>query len=143
MGATPGIPSGTFDFSNVVTVFNGQTLLGGVSVKVTRDSDATTDAVGANGDVVVVVNNDQRGTIEIEFMQSSPSLDFMSQQVQLFTLTRAFAPVSVTDLNGRSVASGAEAWAVKVADADYGKEEASRTFKIRVCHLNSFVGGFV
>ncbi len=143
MGATPQIPVGTYDFSDVVCVLGGVVLLGGVSVKVTLDSPQTTDEVGANGDVVVTVNNDKRGAIEIEFMPSSPSLDYMSQLVMAFSNTGAFVPASVNDLSGRSKHSAAQAWVEKIADKSYGAASENVTFRVRAARLNDFVGGSV
>lgn len=135
MGANPAVPAKTFDFTDSLTSFDNTNLIGATSVKVSFDSDATTDDVGADGSVVVVVSNDQRGKIEIEFMQNSPSIDFMSQQVQLFLATKEFKAASFKDLNSGSTASGPQCWVQKVADSEYGKEAASRTFVIRIANM--------
>jgi hypothetical protein len=147
MSATPPIPLGTFDPAGVLVTCGTTTLIGlakGSFVKVMRDSPLTTDDVGANGDVVVIKNNDQRGSIEVEAMSSTPTNDFLSAQAATYELTGAgFFPVLVKDLSGRSIASGPQAWVEKVADADYSTESTTRAWKIRVGRLQHFVGGTV
>jgi hypothetical protein len=71
MGAVPPVPARAFDFANVVLTFDDTTIVGGNVIKASYDSAATTDDVGADGSVVVVVSNDQRGTLEVELTQGS------------------------------------------------------------------------
>lgn len=143
MGATPPIPVGSYDFADVVTTVDNQTMLGGVTVKVTRRSDQTTDEVGGNGDVVVSVNNDQRGDIEIELMPSSPSIDVLTQLALEFPNTRRFVTVAVNDLTGRSKANSAQAWVKKIADKDYAAASSNVTFSLVCARLNTTPGGSV
>jgi hypothetical protein len=147
MSATPPIPLGSFDPAGVVVTYNGSTIIGlakGTFVKVARDSVLYTDDVGSNGDPIRVKNNDQRGAIELTLMQSSPSCDFLANQAAVDELSgTGIGAVEVVDLNGRSVASGQQAWVEKMADAEYGTEASTRMFKLRVGKLRHFVGGIV
>lgn len=146
MGATPPIPTGTFDPANVVLSFNGTTIVGfakGTEIKVSYDTDAYTDDAGANGDVVRVKSNDQRAKIEIELMQSSPSNDALSAFAAADQTGAGKGPVRVKDLNGRSVASGPDAWVQKVADSEYATEHTPRAWIIRVAKLTMTTGGIV
>jgi len=141
MGAVPPVPAKAFDFANVVLTFDDTVIVGGNSIKASYDSAATTDDVGADGSVVVVVSNDQRGTLEVELTQGSPSINYLSAQVALFLATKAFKPVQLEDLNGSTIAVGAQAWVEKVADGEFGKEQAGRTFRIRVANMRMVAGG--
>lgn len=143
MSDTPQVPTGTFNPAKVILTFASTTIVGlakGTQIKVSRDSDQTTDDVGANGDVVVVINNDERGYIDLELLQSSPSNDFLSEQAELFKAGGGTKPVECIDLNGTSVASGLDAWVVKLADSEYATEAANRAWRIRVARLKHFVG---
>jgi hypothetical protein len=147
MGATPPIPTGSFDPSNVILTFASTTIIGfakGTMIKVSLDSPQYTDEVGANGDVVRVKNNDERASIEIDLMGSSPSNDFLSARAILDKLSgTGKAPVEITDLNGRSIHKGLDCWVEKMADAEYGTEATGRAWKLRVGRLSHFVGGTV
>lgn len=141
MGAVQPVPAKTFDITNLVITYDNTTIIGVNSAKLSFDSDATTDDVGADGSVVVMVSNDQRGTIEVELVQSSPSIDFLSQQVLLFLSTKQFKACSLQDLNGTSQGNAVQAWVNKVADLEFGKETAARTFRIRLANAQIFAGG--
>lgn len=141
MGTNQPVSARAFDFSDCLVVFDNVTLVGVNSINASHDNPATTDDVGADGSVVVFVSNDERGTIEVEFQQSSPSIDYLSQQVQLFRATKQFKVARVDDLNGTSKAMGERCWVEKVADVKLTKEKAERTFRIRVANLRLFAGG--
>jgi len=141
MSANQPVPAKAFDFNDCVATYDSTTLVGANSIKASYDSAATTDDVGADGSVVVFISNDQRGTIEIEFQQSSPSIDYLTQQVQLFAATKQFKVARVDDLNGTSRAMGEKCWVEKVADMGLAKEKQERTFRIRVANLRLFTGG--
>jgi len=123
------------DFTNSVVTFDNVTLLGLTSIKVSLDSDAVTDEAGADGSVVVVVSNDQRGKIEVECQQNSPAIKFLSRQVAMFLATKAFKSASFEDLNSGTTATGPKCWVTKVPESQYGKEAASRTFIIRIANM--------
>ena len=145
MGATAPIPLGTFDPAKYIITFRGVTLIGinkGSSIKVSRDSVAYTTDTGANGDKVRVKNNDEGGAIEIELMQSSPSNVYLSQMAQLDALDgTGKGAAQMKDLNGDSLASGADAWIEKIADSEYGTEATGRTWKIVIARMVYTVGG--
>jgi len=147
VSATPPIPVGTFDPAQVTVSFANKTIIGiakGSAIKVSRNSPQYTHEVGANGDVVRVLNNDQTGAIELELMQSSPSNDALNTLAQLDAKSATGSgSVQVKDLNGRSMAHGDTAWVEKLPDAEYATEATNRTWKIVVSRLEHNVGGIV
>lgn len=147
MGATPQIPLGSFDPANVVLTVAGETVVGaakGTFYKVARDSDSYTDDVGGAGDVVRVKSNDNRGTVEITLMQSSPSNDALNDLAQRDeALGTGLTPFEIVDLNGRTMASGINCWIRKKADTEFSTEATNRVWILRVPNLAYTVGGIV
>lgn len=139
------MPSQTHDPTKYTVSIAGATLTQfakGTFIKVTHDSDAFTDEVGASGEVVRVFNADARATIEVTLMAASPSNDVLSALAELDRLTKqGVGAVMVKDGTGTSVHSAENGWVKKLADAEYATEATNRMWQIRCDKLKSVVGG--
>lgn len=130
----------------LISVITGAKIISGYSddsqVTVERMTDSFAESVGADGHVTRSRTNDNRGTITVQLMQSSPSNDDLQAYATNDELngTGTF-PVLVRDASGRTICSGDQAWLVKTATAEYGRSITNRTWTIRVANLVMNVGG--
>ncbi len=119
--------------------------------KFSMESDQIMDEVGGQGDVVRMISRDERATLEIILMQTSPSNDFLSSLVNqdlnasgpASTGGYAVGPTSLVDLNGTTAVDGQETWVMKFADAELGSKPYTRTWKIRFASARVNIGGNV
>ena len=115
----------------------------GTMIKVAYDEDQFTDAVGGDGRAVRMRNANRSGKIEFTLMAASPSNDALSNKALAdFLDGTGVASVQVKDGTGTTRAHDANAWILKVADAEHSSEPGmERAWTIRCPHLESFVGG--
>ena len=136
----------TLDPTKVVLTFDGTPIrqfAKGTKIKVTYDTPAFSDDVGAEGDVVRMRSADKRGWIEFILMAASPSNDFLSNKAIADRLVgTGVAEVFVKDGTGTSIHHEANGWLEKLPDAEYTTEPAvERTWRIRCPHLDTYIGG--
>jgi hypothetical protein len=114
-------------------------------VEVSRDNNTVDDDAGGQGDVVRVINRDQRGTMKVTLMQSSPSNDYLATLVRTDEVTIGGAgtvgPSALADLNGTTLCDGEESWVMKPADVKYGAKADKCEWSIRFAKLRMFPGG--
>lgn len=119
--------------------------------KFSFETDQVMDEVGGQGDVVRVISRDQRATLEVTLMQSSPSNDYLSTLISqdmnvngpAATGGYAVGASSLADLNGTTAIDGEETWVMKYADAELGSKPNTRVWKIRFAKALVNIGGNV
>lgn len=137
-----------YDPTLIAIIFAGITVEGfadGEFVTVEHDSDAFSDVVGTDGGVSRARSSDERGTITVKLMQTSPTNAAFSAMMQADLDApggAGVAPVVVTDLlNEATKHSAMEAWILRPTEASYDRTVGSREWKIRCANLKSFVAG--
>jgi hypothetical protein len=121
----------------------------GTVIEVARDEDDWLDEAGADGEVAVMSNADERGTVTLTLMQSSASNDILSGLAAVnkggtiagLSVGKGSLQVKDQSPTGRMICSSETAWVMKPADVTLGNEIQTRVWKIRCAKLNMFVGG--
>lgn len=114
----------------------------GTFVKISRINDTFSSVAGADGEVARSRMRDRRGQIEFTLLQSSPTNDLLSAAAAADELTGAgVGAYFCKDALGTTVASAANAWIKKPADAEFGKEVGPRTWVLECENLELFNGG--
>jgi hypothetical protein len=113
----------------------------GTFVEIEFAEDAVTTHVGSQGDVSLVLNANQMATVTVTLIQGSPTNDQLSQQVPNASLgilpTGSF---SLSDLNGTTLVSGANAFIRKTAKIEFGKSITGRQWVFVIPQAQIFVG---
>lgn len=141
----PG-PTTTYDPSQTILSLMGFHIDGffdGSFLSVERDEDSFTLKVGADGEAARAKNANKAGKIVFQLMQSSPSNDILSGfVVEDEQSGTAIGPADVRETTqGTSVASCPDAYVLKPAKLERGKEIVGYEWTIICPHLNLFVGG--
>src|SRR6188472_1379309 len=121
----------TYNAAKILVVFNGVPLTGyadGTFVSIEMQNDGVTTQVGADGELARAVNADRRCTVTVTLQQTSPANDFLSTMFAVDALTCGgrIGPILVQDLCGDTLFAASEAWIVKPADIEFGKEVTTR-----------------
>ena len=129
----PGIR--TYNAARVVVIYNGFNITGfadGTFINITMQNDGITTQVGADGELARAVNADRRCTVTITLQQTSNANDFLSTMFSVDALTCGgrIGPILVQDLCGDTLFAASEAWIVKPADIEFGKEITTRAWAI-------------
>lgn len=125
----------SYNSAKVSVIFGGSALSGfadGTFVGIVMQNDGITTQVGADGEIARAVNTDRRCTVTVTLQQTSPSNDFLSTffAVDVLTCGGRVAPILIQDLCGTTLFEAPEAWIVKPADAEFGKEILTRAWAI-------------
>lgn len=117
-------------------------------VTVARSNPSFTKKVGTQGDVTRSRSRDKTGTVTIRLMAESPSNALLAALVALGesdagALGADIKPISVENLNGGTLYSGAQAWVTAPAEGDYAKESGEREWIIDVAFLEMSEAGAV
>jgi hypothetical protein len=116
----------------------------GTVIEISRDEDDFKDECGADGEVCVMANSDERGTVRVTLLQSSASNDVLSglaavnKGSTVAGLTVGKGSLQCKDLNGRMIVSAETAWVKKPADVTLGDEIQTRVWEIRCSPLKMF-----
>lgn len=129
-----------YDAKKVSVLVAGRPITGfadGSFVNVEREEDSFSDVAGSSGEVVVSANNDRRGSITITLLQTSPDVDFLFGKIAEYEASGelVFFPVMVRDQINGTVHKVSEAWVLRPADSEYGREVNSREFVLRCADL--------
>ena len=132
-----GIEVATYDPRKVNLILNGKIITGFNSegvIKISRNEDIVTTAVGVKGDVAYSENANESGNISFTLMETSSSLPF----VRALALKRKPVQVTITDANDVGAVQVAEedCRVLKPADANRDKEVGGETINIFVPFLN-------
>lgn len=117
--------------------------------KFTMQGAQIDDEVGGQGDVVRIISRDQRATLEITLLPTSPTNDFFSLLINQdlnangpsSTGGYAVGASSLADLNGTTVIDGEETWLMQFADAELGSKIYNRVWKLRFAKARVTIGG--
>src|SRR5947209_4167245 len=107
----------------------------GTVIEISRDEDDFKDLAGADGEVAVMQNADERGTVKITLLQTSASNDILSALAAvnkggtIAGLTLGKGSLQCKDLQGRMVCSSETAWVKKPADVTLGDEILTRVWE--------------
>jgi hypothetical protein len=119
----------------------------GTVIEISKEEDDFKDECGADGEVCVLQNADERGTVRVTLLQSSNSNEALSGLAIVNKggtragLTLGKGSLQCKDLQGRMVCSSETAWVKKQADVTLGDEIQTRVWEIRCDKLSMFVGG--
>jgi hypothetical protein len=114
--------------------------------RIERENPSFEDVVGTDGEVTRSKTNDERATVTLRLMQSSPSNDLLSALHLSDKNTPGGVGVGVLliqDLQGTSVFTAEKSWISKEPDVSYDRTPTEREWIIRVAKLVSNHGGAV
>lgn len=113
-------------------------------ITIEREGDAFTDVVGVDGEVSRSKLFDNRATVKLKLMQTSPNnalLTAMYLQDKLGDNGAGVGPFAVKDKGGTTLYTAEHCWISKPPDATFGNKATPREWTIRVASLIEFAGG--
>jgi len=111
------------------------------AIEVTRNQDAFTLMVGADGESARAANPDNSGRVTIRLMQTSASNDALSALHERDRYSNVGqAPLFIGDATGTTVISAQAAWIVKVSDIVLGAGLNAREWVFETGDLQVFSG---
>jgi len=131
MPASPLV--GTYNPKEVVVNFGGNIMGGyaaGTFVEIApNDADGYKKTVGADGEVIRSTSADNTSQVTLTVLQSSLSNQVLSTIRNTDKLTgRAMMPLTITDLNGGTIAFWPQAWIRGDPTWGYGQENTDRVW---------------
>ena len=136
-----------YDSNEVQVSFAGHPVEGyadGPFLTITRESDTFTSVVGTDGGVARSKTNDNRATIEIRLLSTSPSNAAMSAIFLADKEAPGGAGVGAflcVDLNGTSLYAAGNTWIKRAPDITYDREATERVWMLECDELRDFTGG--
>lgn len=135
----------TYDPQKTSITFDGATLVGyggSTFMKASRNEDAYTLTVGADGRAVRTRNANRSGRMEITLLGSSPANDILQAIAEDDELSgTGVGTFMFKDASGTALASAQNAWVVKIPDLERAKEMGEVTWVIETDLLNLVQGG--
>ncbi|SFB68533.1 Protein of unknown function [Cupriavidus sp. OV038] len=136
----------TYDPARVNVTVAGATLSGFAEdsfLSIEEQGDGVTSVSGADGEVARAMSSDRRCKVTIKLLHTSASNDVLSALLLADRLSggSGIFPMAVADLRGRTLFTSSEAWVVKSANAEFGKEVSEREWEIHTGKGSYFVGG--
>lgn len=138
----------SIDPSRYAVIFGGNQLVGfaeGSMVKIAREKESSTYAVGGKGDVARIKNLSKVGKVTVTLMKTSPSNDILSTLLLAdergLTIDAGVKALFVEDGNGNTFASCAQAWIEKYPEVDLSSESTNCEWVFCCGQLEFFVGG--
>lgn len=135
----------TYDPSQIFVNFRGFLIGGymdGTFVSVERKEDTWLPFVGVNGETARARNRNKSGTVKVTLMQTSSSNDVLSAALAQDEATGlATGVLQIKDNLGRMLAGCNDAYLLKPAMVEFGKEIAGREWTFECPSLDVFVGG--
>jgi hypothetical protein len=135
------------DFNEVQVSFATQIINGwadGDVLTLTRESDAFGSVVGVTGSVARYKTNDNRATVTISLMSTSPVNAALSA---IFTAD-LYAPGGagigaflIVDLNGTSIYTAGNCWIKRPPDPTWSNEPRERVWTLEAATIRDFTGG--
>lgn len=135
------------DFNEVQVSFAGVPIDGwadGDVLTITREADAFGDTVGVSGSVARWKSNDNRATVTISLLSTSPVNAALSA---IFTADlyapggAGVAAFMVVDLNGTSLYTAGHCWIQRPPDPTWSNEPRERVWTLRCATIRDFTGG--
>ncbi len=126
----------TYNAARVVIIVAGMPITGfadGTFVNIEMINDAITTQVGADGEIARAISTDRRCTVTLTLQQVSESNSFLSTlfNVDMLTCGGRTGPILVQDLCGDTLFSAMNAWIVKPAPIEFGKEITNRVWTLQ------------
>lgn len=113
----------------------------GTFLEVEYDEDAVTAHVGNDGTVSYVLNANEKATLTLTIVQTSPSCAALSAQVPNAAANRLPAgPMAWKDLNGNTVIESNDVVLMRVPKVAFGKNVEGRAFKFILPHAKIVLG---
>lgn len=135
----------TYDPKSLSIIIGGHIVSGlddGEFVKASRNQDAYTTKVGADGEASRTRSQDKSGMLEITLLQSSASNDVLSGYLLADEINNGGqVPILVRDANGTTLIASESGWIKKAPEVSMGKDMGSRTWAIEMGSMDIFVGG--
>ena len=132
-------PQGATTASKTTIQFLG--FMDGTFVEAEYAEDQVTTHVGAQGDVSVILNANQLATVTVTFIQGSPTNTELSKYVPSAKRNVVpTGPFSLSDLNGKTVISGANAFIRKTAKVEFAKNLTGRQWVFVIPEAEITVG---
>lgn len=113
-------------------------------ITIERESDAFTDVVGVDGEVSRSKLFDNRATVKLKLMQTSPNnalLTAMYLQDKLGDNGAGVGPFAMKDKGGTTLYTAEHCWISKPPDVTMATKATAREWTIRVASLLEFAGG--
>lgn len=135
------------DFNEVVVTFAGIPIDGwsdGDVLTVTREADLFGSTVGVTGSVARWKTNDNRATIEISLLSTSPVNAALSAIFQADLNAPGGAGVGgfmIADLNGTSLYVAGNCWIKRPPDPSWSNEPRERRWILECATIRDFTGG--
>lgn len=111
----------------------------GTFVEVDRAVDMAELDVGSDGEVTLIINPNQSGTMKLTVQQSSPINDYLStlsQQLQAKNLSAAVVPFTLNDKNGNTICSAQQAVVKKPAKVTFADKTEGWEWTLLTGYLN-------
>lgn len=125
----------TYDSKKVIVTFGGVPITGfadGTFIQIDANGDFFTKKIGADGEVVRSMSNDNTHTVQITLQQSSVSNDYLSTCHNADKLTgRGMLPLAIADLNGTTLHFWSQAWISSDPSWGYAKESTDRQWTLQ------------
>jgi len=100
-------------------------------VTITQNSDGITSSSGCDGEVVRSISPDNTHTINITLLQTSPTNGYLQRMADKDRNDGSgMFPVLIKDMRGGLIFSASDAWVMKQADRQFGREATSRSWAI-------------
>ena len=138
---------GTYDPSQVAIIFGRLPITGfadGTFVSIEQNEDSFSLQIGTDGDGCRSKTNNQSIRVTFTLGQWSASNDTLSAQHNLDVLSPSgdgIAPLLVKDNSGRTLVAAENAWIVKPAPAEFGREAGPREWIIESDRALQNIGG--
>ena len=114
----------------------------GTFINIEQDEDSFSDVSGADGEVERAASNDGRATANITLLQGADSNSFLASLHAADKLTgQGVVPFLMKDLNSVDLVTAANAWIIKPAAIERGKEIVGQEWSIRLADAIIFPGG--
>lgn len=136
-----------YDSNEVQISFAGIPIEGyadGDFITITHTADAFTTTVGTDGSVARSKTRDNRATIELRLMSTSPTNAALSAVYQADKNASGGAGIGAflcVDLNGTSLYAAGNCWIRRPPDPSFGREASERVWTLEVDALQDFTGG--
>ncbi len=133
-----------YDPGLVLVNFKGVELVAIEDISAERAEDMFSLNVGAQGDSAFVRSRNKSGQVQITFMQTSPTLDYLSTVVaddELFG--DGEGPLFIKDLNGTTFVEDQNARITKMPGMQRGKDLNNVQWSFSCPQMTIFIGGSV
>lgn len=136
--------AGLVDARQIAFYINGLRMTGfapDTYIEITQPNDDWADDVGADGEGVLVAQNDDRGEATLRLMQSSRSNDLLTELYLAQRRLKTLYQLSIEDLLSGSYYVSPFAWIVKPTDAAFAKTAQTREWTIRAFNMEMITRG--